>query len=192
MSNNEEQDQTSSEQQQELYHERQRLALCGVHAVNNLMQRGQRYTKSDFDAACVQLTPDAKWFNPHRSCLGIGNYDVNVVTVLLQQEGFSVQWHDQRKALTAATLMEHEQKQQSNLVGILWNVPSNSIWGRLMRGRHWIALLYDNNNGGGEWINLDSGLDAPKSLGTHDDCVQLLNAVQQETHILLVSSCSQH
>lgn len=187
MSTNE--DQTSrqqQQQQQQLYHERQRLSLCGVHAVNNLMQRGQRYTKKDFDAACVQLAPDSIWFNPHRSCLGIGNYDVNVVTLLLQREGFSVQWHDQRKALTVESLQE----QHSNLVGILWNVPSNSIWGRLVNGRHWIALLYNNNNGGGEWFNLDSGLDEPQFLGTHEDCVQLLNAVQQETHVLLVSSSS--
>lgn len=184
MSTNE--DESSSQQQQQLYHERQHLSLCGVHAVNNLMQRGQHYTKSDFDAACLKLS-DAKWFNPHRSFLRIGNYDVNVVTLLLQQEGFSVQWHDQRKALTAATLQE----QQSTLVGILWNVPASSLWGKLVGGRHWIALLYSNNKDGGEWVNLDSGLSRPQILGTHEDCVQLLNAVQQETHILLVSSSQQ-
>ena len=170
-----------------LYHERQHLALCGVHAVNNLIQR-KRFTKADFDAACLQLDASRRrWFNPHRSVLGIGNYDVNVTMQLLQTEGYLVQWHDQRKLLTAATLQE-----QTNLVGILWNIPSGSIWGRLTGGRHWIALLLhttadsSSNINVKTWVNLDSNLDSPKTVGTHEDCVRLLSAWVEESHVLFV------
>ena len=171
-----------------LYHERQVLALCAVHAVNNLMQR-KRYTKADFDTACLQLNA-SQWFNPHRSFLKIGNYDVNVVIMLLQEEGYLVQWHDRRKVLTAATLQE-----QQNLVGLLLNVPSTSIWGRLTRGRHWIALLLhteaddgsDNDKNNKTWRNLDSNLDVPITVGTHEDCARLLSTVQEDSHVLLVS-----
>jgi josephin len=170
-----------------LYHERQVLALCAVHAVNNLMQR-KRYTKADFDTACLQLNA-SQWFNPHRSFLQIGNYDVNVVIMLLQEEGYLVQWHDRRKVLTAATLQE-----QDNLVGLLLNLPSPSIWGRLTRGRHWIALLLhieadanDCDKINKTWRNLDSNLDVPITVGTHEDCARLLSTVQEDSHVLLVS-----
>lgn len=174
-----------------LYHERQVLSLCGVHAVNNLMQR-KRYIKADFDAACLQLNA-SQWFNPHRSFLQIGNYDVNVVIMLLQEEGYLVQWHDRRKILTEGTLQE-----QDNLVGILLNVPSPSIWGRLTGGRHWIALVLHTKMGGTSisdksnkaWINLDSNLAVPKTVGTHEDCTRLLSSVQEDSHVLLVSSSS--
>lgn len=165
----------------DVYHERQRLALCGVHAVNNLLQK-QRYKKADFDSACLQLAPDSSWFNPHRSCLGIGNYDVNVVSLLLEQEGYMVKWHDQRQAITTASL----DSTKNSLTGILWNVPSNSLLARLTGGRHWIALLLDSDNK--QWMNLDSALTQPKCVGTHDDCVRLLTSLDnKQSHILLVS-----
>jgi len=162
-----------------LYHERQRLALCGVHAVNNLLQQ-KKYSKADFDAVCLQLD-SSTWFNRHRSFLGIGNYDVNVVTLLLQQENYTVQWHDQRNTINVETLQQHQ-----HLTGILWNVPANSLLGRLTGGRHWIALLWDQENG---WINLDSGLHAPNIVGAHENCVKLLTLLaNKESHILLVSA----
>lgn len=169
-----------------LYHEKQRLALCAVHAVNNLLQT-RRYSKRDFDEACVALSPpppQAWWHrNPHRSVWGIGDYDVNAVTVLLQQQGFSVTWHDRRIALTSETLQ--------NLVGVLWNVDSTSTWSRIFGGgRHWIALLRNNSNGSNnnkydQWINLDSDLPEPLSVGTQADCLRLLNS-KPDAHILLV------
>jgi len=186
---------TNNRSDAHFYHERQRLALCGKHAVNNLLQT-QRFEKSDFDHVCTQLSPNF-FFNPHRSCLGIGDYDVNVVSLLLQQEGYSVQWHDQRNEITPETLLlrsvDHDEDDNSKLlVGILWNVPSTSIWGRLWGGRHWIALLYDKNRNNGneqqqQWVNLDSGLSTPQVVGTNEQCAQLLNANRNESHVLLVS-----
>jgi josephin len=156
----------------ELYHERQRLSLCAVHAVNNLMQT-HRYTKRDFDVSCLALSPDV-WLNPHRSFWRIGDYDVNVITILMQQEGFCIAWHDHRAALKPETL--------ENLVGVLWNVGSTSLWGRVFGGRHWIAFLRSND----QWINLDSDLTEPTVVGTHADCICLLNS-KPDAHTFLVT-----
>jgi josephin len=160
-----------------LYHERQRLALCGVHAVNNLLQ-SQRYAKRDFDDVCLTLSPSVV-YNPHRSMLRIGDYDVNVVMILLQQEGYSVSWHDRRTALESETI--------ENLIGVLWNVDSTSIWGRIFRSRHWIALYCKDSD---QWINLDSDLPDPVAVGTHDECIRLLNS-KPNAHILLVMRMKQ-
>jgi len=158
-----------------LYHERQRLALCGVHAVNNLLQK-KRYTKRNFDDVCLSLSPSS-FRNPHRSMWGIGNYDVNVVMMLLQQEGLSVTWHDRRTELKIETI--------ERLIGVLWNVDSKSVWSRLFGGRHWIAFLYCR--GSKEWVNLDSSLSEPVVVGSHEDCIKLLTS-EENGHILLVKS----
>jgi hypothetical protein len=157
----------------EIYHERQRLALCGVHAINNLLQK-ERFQKSDFDEACQKLSPSII-FNPHRSILGIGDYDVNVVTMLLQEEGLTVSWHDRR------TILERKDFEDDQMVGVLWNVKSTSLWGRIMRGRHWIALLYRDR----QWIYLDSTLPEPHVVGSQDACLQLLKS-EADAHILFV------
>lgn len=157
----------------ELYHERQSLSLCAVHAVNNLLQT-HRYSKSDFDKTCLVLSPNV-WLNPHRSVWRIGDYDVNVVTMLLQQEGFSLKWHDRRTVLEPEIL--------ENIYCVLWNVGSTSIWGRVFGGRHWIALLRSNDE---QWINLDSDLLEPQVIGRQADCIRLLNS-KEDTHTFLVT-----
>jgi josephin len=35
--------------------------------------------------------------NPHKSLLGLGNYDVNVIMASLQIKGFQAVWFDKRK-----------------------------------------------------------------------------------------------
>ena len=65
-----------------IYHEKQSQMLCGLHAVNNLLQK-QVFTRQDFDEFCVQLTPDSKVFNPHRHWMGLGDYDVNVLSTTI-------------------------------------------------------------------------------------------------------------
>jgi josephin len=171
-----------------LYHEQQSLALCAVHAVNNLLQR-QEYTKKDFDAVCQALS-EATWFNPHRSMLNIGDYDVNVVSIVLERQNLQVTWWDQRQELHASDL--------ERCLGVLWNVASPSLLGWMLRGRHWIALRYDNNDENNKWINLDSMRIKPGAIGSHDKCAKLLNTLRHDSHILLIKEteteqqCKQH
>jgi len=79
----------------ELYHERQSRQLCALHVLNNLLQE-KAFTKAQLDEICLQLTP-SYWMNPHRSPLGLGNYDVNVMIAALQLRNLQVVWFDKRK-----------------------------------------------------------------------------------------------
>ena len=80
----------------ELYHEQQSCQLCALHVLNNLLQR-REFSKADLDAICARLAPDA-WINPHKSMLGLGNYDANVIMAALQDErvNMELRWFDKR------------------------------------------------------------------------------------------------
>lgn len=54
------------------------------------------FAKSELDEICVQLSPD-EWINPHKSMLGLGQYDVNVIMSALQLRGYEAIWFDKRK-----------------------------------------------------------------------------------------------
>lgn len=43
-----------------------------------------------------RLAPDSR-LNPHRSLLGTGNYDVNVIMAALQGLGLAAVWWDRRR-----------------------------------------------------------------------------------------------
>ncbi|XP_039560550.1 josephin-2-like, partial [Passer montanus] len=69
------------------YHERQRRQLCALHALNSLLQRPW-LSQASADRLCQRLAPRS-WPNPHRSPLGTGNYDVNVVMAALGSQGLA-------------------------------------------------------------------------------------------------------
>lgn len=54
------------------------------------------FAKSELDEICAQLSPD-EWINPHKSMLGLGQYDVNVIMSALQLRGYEAIWFDKRK-----------------------------------------------------------------------------------------------
>ena len=198
-----------------MYHEKQKLSLCGVHAINNLLQK-TAFDKASFDAVCNELAPSpssiAFWnVNPHRSALGLGNYDVNVLMVILERQGFAVKWHDVRQEISATTLEDYyenlggkDQTAEPEICGIVVNVPSTSMWSKLTKGRHWMTLLWsdapsvndtnrkqDNNTEkqGFRWMNLDSELKEPEIVGDMAACAKLLQRWQEskgDCHILLV------
>lgn len=80
-----------------IYHEKQSKQLCALHALNNLFQDARAFTKQDLDAICKELSPESRIFNPHRSALGLGCYDVNVIISALSKKGFDTIWFDKRK-----------------------------------------------------------------------------------------------
>nr|KAF6406987.1 Josephin domain containing 2 [Molossus molossus] len=87
-----------------VYHERQRLELCAIHALNNVLQQ-QLFSQEAADEICKRLAPDSR-LNPHRSLLGTGNYDVNVIMAALQGLGLAAVWWDGRRAFLAAALAQ--------------------------------------------------------------------------------------
>lgn len=54
------------------------------------------FKKPELDDICAQLSPD-EWINPHKSMLGLGQYDVNVIMSALQLKGYDAIWFDKRK-----------------------------------------------------------------------------------------------
>ena len=75
-----------------IFHERQKRELCALHALNNVFQH-KEFTKGtilkdfgsilrifleELDEICLRLNP-ATVLNPHKSMLGTGNYDINVI-----------------------------------------------------------------------------------------------------------------
>ncbi|CAH3015222.1 unnamed protein product [Porites evermanni] len=148
----------------EIYHERQRLMLCAVHSLNNLFQDRNAYSKEDLDAISYQLSPDA-FVNPHKNMLGLGNYDVNVMMVALQQKNYEVVWFDKRLSLETLKLQ--------HIFGFVVNKPSNvNIIGVEVpvKRPHWFAVRKINES----YYNLDSKLSSPECVGNEEKLLTFL------------------
>uniref|UniRef100_A0A803Y7Y8 ubiquitinyl hydrolase 1 n=2 Tax=Meleagris gallopavo TaxID=9103 RepID=A0A803Y7Y8_MELGA len=63
---------------------------------NNVLQR-PCFTRQAADDICKRLAPEAR-LNPHRSLLGSGNYDVNVIMAALHSVGMAAVWWDKRRS----------------------------------------------------------------------------------------------
>ncbi|KAI9918232.1 hypothetical protein PsorP6_011841 [Peronosclerospora sorghi] len=170
---------------EKIYHERQTLYRCGLHALNNVLQDlqlhlfnrlryvGPVFTKASLDAACDELTQvnlDAgnglmSWvWNPHKAPLGLGNYDVNALTLTLQQKGYVMQWVDKRQPVNDKLI------KLDKIKGILCNVVITTILSNLWMQRHWFAIRKLH----GVCYNLDSKLSAPRPFENDAKCYQFL------------------
>ncbi|CAH1403607.1 unnamed protein product [Nezara viridula] len=147
-----------------VYHEKQVKELCALHALNNLFQSREAFTKSELDEICQALSPHV-WINPHKSFLGLGNYDVNVIMAALQRKGCEAVWFDKRKPPECLEL--------SHIQGFILNVPSDYRFGFVLlplKKRHWIAIRQVS----GVYYNLDSKLDSPHMIGQANDLMAYL------------------
>ncbi|KAL3665698.1 hypothetical protein V7S43_009131 [Phytophthora oleae] len=157
----------------ELYHERQTLYRCGLHALNNVLQCPV-FSKTSLDGACSDLAAMANpeigsglmdWaWNPHRSPLGLGNYDVNALTFALQQKGYAMQWLDKRLPVDEKLVKLDEAE------GVLCNVVMTTMFSSLWMQRHWFAIRKIR----GVCYNLDSKLAAPVPFSSDRECYQFL------------------
>ena len=100
-----------------IYHEKQSKQLCALHVLNNLFQvffcfdtffskfdlifaQEKAFSKPDLDEICLQLAPDSNaWWNPHRSPIGLGNYDINVIMAALTIKDYQAVWFDKRRSV---------------------------------------------------------------------------------------------
>ncbi|KAL4616703.1 josephin-2 [Arapaima gigas] len=138
----------------EIFHEKQRLELCAIHALNNVLQE-RVFTKETADDICKRLAPQCV-VNPHRSMLGTGNYDVNVIMAALQSRGLAAVWWDKRRSLECLCA--------NKVQGFILNVPSRVSLGMVslpLRRRHWLAVRQVS----GTYYNLDSKLKNPVCIG---------------------------
>lgn len=183
-----------------VYHERQMKELCALHALNNLFQDSKAFTKPMLDQICHSLSPD-HLVNPHKSVLGLGNYDVNVIMAALQSKGFEAIWFDKRKDPSVIDL--------SKIMGFILNVPNELKFAFLqfpLSRKHWIAVreirqfvtepfpceCYHGSRPRGEppglFFNLDSKLDAPQCIGGEEDVIKYLQeqAKSKDREIFIV------
>ncbi|XP_050305138.1 josephin-like protein [Anthonomus grandis grandis] len=154
----------SCPREQVVYHEKQVRQLCAVHALNNLFQDKNAFSKYDLDNICNNLSPEY-WINPHRSVLGLGNYDINVIMSALQSRGYEMIWFDKRKDPSCLNLQ--------NITGFILNVPSDYKLGFVtipLKRRHWIAVKLLH----GVYYNLDSKLDFPIPIGTNEELLSFI------------------
>jgi len=116
---------------------------CAVHSLNNLFQ-APVYDKFSVDVICEQLTP-ATWLNPHRSMLGLGNYDINVLMFALQAAGYEVHWHDRRVSVSSVS--------SPPLLGFIVHQSTPRLFS-LYHAQHWYPIRAFNE--GREWFDLNS------------------------------------
>lgn len=148
-----------------MYHERQRLQFCALHVLNNLFQQ-EAFCKEDLDSICYSLSPDAA-INPHKSVFGLGNYDVNVLTMALQKKNYQFIWFDKRKDLGMLDLI--------NIYGFIINkmYKPRCLGVEIpIKQRHWVAVRNIN----GCFYDLDSKLDAPKCIGNNEELMTFLKS----------------
>ena len=124
--------------------------------------------QAELDSICYNLSPST-WLNPHKSWLGLGNYDVNVITAALHTRDYDLVWFDKRK--TPETIVtEH-------VLGFILNVPNTLKLGWLqlpVQRKHWVALKEVEL---GHFYNLDSKLKSAELVGGR---VQFMDFLQKE------------
>ncbi|KMT05100.1 hypothetical protein BVRB_7g172540 [Beta vulgaris subsp. vulgaris] len=169
----------------EVYHERQKLQFCLLHALNNLFQERDAFSKADLDGIAedlilnnpnpVKWTPISAVLNPHYNMF-TGNYDANVLMAALERRGKRLTWHDKRNQAATINL--------DGLMGIVLNVTVRRFAG-LLKNRHWVTLRKIN----GVWYNLDSDLRAPSAFTNVDGVRVFLDSViRAGDQILLVTN----
>lgn len=162
----------------EVYHERQRRQLCALHVLNNLFQEKDFFTQAQLDDICTSLTP-SRFMNPHRSMLGLGNYDINVITAALQTRDLALVWFDRRKDVASIDL--------TKVRGVIINVPSDFKLGFIKLPfdfKHWYVI----RDIGGTYYNLDSKLGRPEEMGDSSAVHRFLKdrLELEQTQVLLV------
>ncbi|TWW79117.1 Josephin-2 [Takifugu flavidus] len=164
----------------EVFHEKQRLELCAIHALNNVLQE-RVFTKETADDLCKRLAPQCV-VNPHRSVLGTGNYDVNVIIAALQSRDLAAVWWDKRRTVQSLCV--------SKVQGFILNVPSKVSLGIVslpLRRRHWLAVRQVD----GQYYNLDSKLKSPVCIGGEAELrICLLSGRPGSLKVLSSGCCS--
>lgn len=162
-----------------LYHERQRLFHCGVHALNALFQQPW-IDATDLDRLASRVKAEQGSGDSLRSWIPrLGDYDLSVLAAALRDgQGARFSQHllnnaalETELAALGEALRRQQQQQQppgsppsSFIQGVLVNIRSRNPLNRwLWDGRHWLALMRSPSNW--LWYDFDSKLRRPLVLG---------------------------
>ena len=144
------------------------------------------------------MSPDTWFMNPHKSALGLGNYDINVIMKALQDKGFEAVWFDKRRSGYLWPSLDADSRRDRNpktgldlatIKGFILNIPnpphsshktSQWIYGfvslpfnLIVSRRHWITIL--RSPADQLFYNLDSKLEVPQLIGNDDQLMDFLN-----------------
>ena len=158
----------------EVYHETQRRMWCALHALNALLQ------EPVYDAAAlteIALSIGGKLELAHRWPL-MGNWDINVIMLALQQRGLEVQWWDRRRSIDELRSLAED----ADCVGLICNEPGAWLFG-MIPSQHWFTIRRVR----GEWYDLDSKLQRPAKLGTDALLSRLRQLLEHEAGQVLVA-----
>ena len=114
------------------------------------MDSDEKTSSEELDEICLRLNP-ATVLNPHKSMLGTGNYDINVIMSALNSRyvhfhifchaefmifrSYQAVWHDKRKKVSSIEL--------ARVSGVILNTMSTMQVGFFklpIRRRHWVAI----------------------------------------------------
>lgn len=183
-----------------LYHERQIWRLCAVHTVNNLVQEG-RHTQEEFERACDSLLEEEcratgsnrPVFNPYRSWLGGGDYDLSVIEKVLRQDGLRLERFDLRnhvsEAVKRAEAVPFGQNRSNGrrVAGMILNLRRVGIWHSLFglrNSRHWVALRGEwQDDRSWKWVDFDSLLDYPSAFKSEKSLVEHLSMLHENNDL---------
>mmetsp|Transcript_9351 Transcript_9351/g.28173 ORF Transcript_9351/g.28173 Transcript_9351/m.28173 type:complete len:181 (+) Transcript_9351:65-607(+) len=157
----------------DFYLQKQRLFWCAVHTANALLQR-DCFSYADFEAICSELAPERRWLNPHRMPLGLGNYDVNVLSIALQRHGVELVWHDSREPLSTISF------RSPRFMGLVLNETRKRLAG-LFTSKHWYCIRKAQN----DYVLLDSVNDKPVFLNIVQIMDKLRTVLEHGGHVLV-------
>ena len=163
------------------YHEKQKLQLCALHALNNLFQKNL-FTKQALDAIVHEF--DKSWCWNEYSTLFTGNYDLTILLEAFKKQGYTVRAIDVNESLDSFEFKD--------CLGLLLNVtlprpyfdrlPLVRRWTK--PARHWLAI---KSLDGEEYYDLDSKLSKPKLIGDRTKLIEYLsNLNRMETYMYMV------
>jgi len=133
------------------------------------------FTTADLDRLAAAVPAGGRW--PLAAALDahLGNWDANVLLTAAQSVGLEATMVDARAPNLRAGGLDVDGGDAS-LVGVILNVASDSLWGRLTGGRHWLALRRAGAGGGGGgaggFVNCDSQLPGPEPLADARDFIE--------------------
>jgi josephin len=111
-----------------------------------------KLSKRVFDRAAAKLAPGSTFMNPHKSMFGLGNYDANILILILQdrfvrawifvgnfqlmyislvRRGYQVDWYDRRREIKDLNF--------DSLFGIICNAVSEAPFG-IVKFHHWYSV----------------------------------------------------
>ncbi|KXN73906.1 hypothetical protein CONCODRAFT_77149 [Conidiobolus coronatus NRRL 28638] len=176
---------TLYETQNTIYHEKQRKKMCGLHTLNNLLQKPQ-YSSNELNKIGFEINQfQGKWMNYYRNMCW-GDYDVNVLIVALQNSGVQVDWFDVRKDVKDIDL--------TKVFGIIINyeppIEVPKFWYKILhpslikplshlieiKGRHWYGIRKIDD----EFYNLDSKLIQPYKYKNSEELLNSLKNIVKE------------